>query len=91
MHHFAAKHGSFICRRLLDGCELTTEEPKTIRGKRPVEQSLQAVRAKRIGNPRRNRVNNQNADLFTNLLDIESSIWDNSVCIFGSTSNVPPQ
>jgi len=26
MDRFAAKHGSFICRRLLNGCELTTEE-----------------------------------------------------------------
>ncbi len=26
MDEFAKKHGTFICRRLLDGCELTTEE-----------------------------------------------------------------
>ncbi len=26
MDGFAKKHGTFICRKLLDGCELTTEE-----------------------------------------------------------------
>jgi C_GCAxxG_C_C family probable redox protein len=26
MDRFAEKHGTFICRKLLDGCELTTEE-----------------------------------------------------------------
>jgi C_GCAxxG_C_C family probable redox protein len=26
MDQFAGKHGSFICRKLLSGCELTTEE-----------------------------------------------------------------
>jgi len=26
MNHFAKKHGTFICRKLLNGCELTTEE-----------------------------------------------------------------
>jgi hypothetical protein len=26
MDQFAGKHGSFICRKLLNGCELTTEE-----------------------------------------------------------------
>ncbi|MGA2796925.1 MAG: C-GCAxxG-C-C family protein [Thermoguttaceae bacterium] len=26
MDRFAAKHGTFVCRRLLGGCELTTEE-----------------------------------------------------------------
>ena len=26
MDQFAQKHGSFTCRTLLDGCELTTEE-----------------------------------------------------------------
>jgi len=26
MDRFAEKHGSFICRKLLNGCELTTEE-----------------------------------------------------------------
>jgi C_GCAxxG_C_C family probable redox protein len=26
MDYFANKHGSFICRKLLNGCELTTEE-----------------------------------------------------------------
>jgi C_GCAxxG_C_C family probable redox protein len=25
MDRFAAKHGSYVCRQLLDGCELTTE------------------------------------------------------------------
>lgn len=26
MERFSEKHGTFICRKLLDGCELTTEE-----------------------------------------------------------------
>lgn len=26
MDRFAAKHGTFICRKLLNGCELTTDE-----------------------------------------------------------------
>ena len=26
MDQFSTKHGTFICRKLLDGCELTTEE-----------------------------------------------------------------
>ena len=26
MHKFAGKHGTYICRELLNGCELTTEE-----------------------------------------------------------------
>jgi len=26
MDQFAEKHGTFICRKLLHGCELTTEE-----------------------------------------------------------------
>lgn len=26
MERFSAKHGTFICRKLLNGCELTTEE-----------------------------------------------------------------
>ncbi len=28
MDRFSEKHGTFICRRLLNGCELTTEEGK---------------------------------------------------------------
>jgi hypothetical protein len=26
MDQFAERHGTFICRKLLNGCELTTEE-----------------------------------------------------------------
>jgi C_GCAxxG_C_C family probable redox protein len=30
MDNFTGKHGSYICRKLLDGCELTTEEGQKI-------------------------------------------------------------
>jgi C_GCAxxG_C_C family probable redox protein len=30
MHKFSEKHGTYICRKLLNGCELTTEEGQKI-------------------------------------------------------------
>ena len=30
MERFSKKHGTFICRRLLNGCELTTEEGQKV-------------------------------------------------------------
>jgi len=30
MNHFSQRHGTYICRKLLNGCELTTEEGQKI-------------------------------------------------------------
>ena len=52
MDRFEKKHGTFICRKLLKGCELTTEEgQKHFKENKLVEYHLQAMRPERGGNP----------------------------------------